>query len=196
MPTECAPLPPEVCKRLTRADCRALEAAGLLESEQYELIDGELVRKMGKSRLHAMVLKALLRWLRRTFGEPFIEHESSIDLSLTLDATNEPEPDAIVLRRATAAFPVTNPGPADLVLVVEVAVTTREYDLGAKAAIYAMAGIADYWVLDLRERRIVVHRNPSGARYASVTAYAADEMVSPLGAEAAPVCLRDLLPAD
>ncbi len=173
-----------------------MEAAGLLELERYELIDGELIRKMGKSRLHTIVLKQLLKWLRGVFGEPMVEHEASINLSRLMDATNEPEPDAMVLRQPSAEFPSLNPGPGDLSLVVEVAATTREYDLGVKAARYASAGIVEYWVLDLREMRIVVHRNPMGERYESIIAYAADERVSPLAAEGSFVCLRDLVNTD
>ena len=86
-----------------------------------------------------------------------------------------------------------NPGPSDLLLVVEVAATTQVYDLGAKAALYAKAGIVDYWVLDLVAMRIVVHREPMGERYESIIAYGADEPVAPLAATGSAVCLRDLV---
>ena len=66
----------------------------------------------------------------------------------------------------------------------------------AKAAKYASAGIDDYWVLDLSEMRLVVHRNPVGERYESIVAYFADEPVAPLAAEGAFVCLRDLVSTD
>ncbi len=191
-----AQLPLGTRRKYTREDCLVLEAAGRLDLERYELIDGELIRKVPKSRLHSIVLKMLLRWLRGEFGEPAVEQEVPIDLSRSLDATNEPEPDAIVLRRTTGKFPSVNPGPADLLLVAEVAVSTRDYDLGAKAALYAKAGIVDYWVLDLVAMQIVVHRNPVGERYESIVAYFADEPVAPLAAEGAFVCLRDLVSTD
>jgi Uma2 family endonuclease len=65
--------------------------------------------------------------------------------------------------------------------------------LGAKAALYASACIPDYWVVDLRNHRIVIHRDPADDRYNSIIAYAADEPVSPLAAEAATLRLQDLL---
>lgn len=186
-------IPSEERRKYTREDCRVLEAAGLLELERFELIDGELIRKMGKSRLHSITLRLLQRWLRGVFGEERVETAVPIDLSESLDATNEPEPDAIVLRRTSGEFPSVNPGPSDLLLVVEVAATTQVYDLGAKAALYAKAGIVDYWVLDLVAMRIVVHREPMGERYESIIAYGADEPVAPLAATGSSVCLRDLV---
>ncbi|MFN0104046.1 MAG: Uma2 family endonuclease [Bryobacteraceae bacterium] len=185
-------LPSEARRRLTREDCGALEAAGLLERERYELIDGELIRKMGKSRLHSNTLRRFLKWLSGVFDADYVEHEVPINLSATLDATNEPEPDATVLRQPALGFNTIYPGPLDILLVAEVSASTRDYDLGAKAALYARAGIVEYWVLDLVERRIVVHRNPMGESYGSIIAYAADEAVAPLAAESASIRLQDL----
>ena len=65
--------------------------------------------------------------------------------------------------------------------------------LGPKAALYASAGIADYWVLDMTNDRIVVHRDPVAGRYASIITYAADETVAPLAAPTHPTTLRQLL---
>ena len=98
------PYPSEARRRLTRADCQALETAGLLEWERFELIDGELIRKMPKSRLHSIVLHILHVWLQRVFGEEYVEQEVSIDLGASLTPTNQPEPDALVLRRPFREF--------------------------------------------------------------------------------------------
>ena len=64
---------------------------------------------------------------------------------------------------------------------------------GAHAQWEATAGIAEYWVLDLRDMRIVVHREPIGERYGSIIAYAADEAVTPLAADSASIRLCDLV---
>ena len=116
----------------------------------------------------------------------------AIDLGPFLRVTNEPEPDAIVLRQPLVESEAANPGPPDVILVAEVSSSTLDYDLGVKAALYASAGIAEYWVVDVRNMRIVVHRDPIGERYASVVAYAADEAVSPLAAKSASIRLIDL----
>ena len=191
--THTAQLPAEARRRLTREDCLALEAAGRLEYERYELIDGELIRKMPKSRLHSIALHLLQEWLRRVFGHEYVEREVSIDLGPLLTETNQPEPDAIVLRRPFREFRAANPAPPDLLLVVEVSATTQDYDLGAKAALYSSAGIAEYWVVDVGNMRIVVHRDPAGERYNSIIAFAADEAVTPLAADSASIRLCDLV---
>jgi Uma2 family endonuclease len=184
---------PDPRRKLTRADCAVLENAGLLEPERHELIDGYLVPKSPKSRPQALVGLRLSAWLQDVFGRWRVERETPIDLTPALNETNEPEPDVTVLTRPSDEFPKTAPRPADLLLVAEVSATTQDYDLGAKAALYATAGIAEYWVLDLRDFRLIVHRNPTAGRYASIVAYTADEPVSPLAAPSEQVRLRDLL---
>ena len=188
-----AQLPPDARTKLTREDCLALEAAGRLEWERYELIDGELIRKMPKSPLHSLALMLLVKWLREVFGYLHVTQEVSIGLGPILSATNEPEPDVVVLRRSAVQFRTANPEPLDMLLVAEVCATTQEYDLGAKAALYARAGIVEYWVVDVRNMRIVVHRDPMGERYGLIVAYAADEAVTPLAAQSASIRLCDLV---
>ena len=187
-----AQIPVEARRRLTREDCKALELAGLLDWDRFELIDGGLIPKVPKSRLHSNVLRRLCERLRRVFGIEQVDQEVPIDVSQRLNATNQPEPDAIVLRRPAGELGAANPAPPDLLLVAEVCATTQDYDLGVKAALYASAGIAEYWVVDVRNMRIVVHRDPMGERYASIVAYAADEAVSPLAAQSASIRLIDL----
>ncbi len=186
-----AHVPPEYRRKYTREDCRVLAAAGLLDLERYELIDGELVSKTGKSRLHSNVLRLLAKWLVAMFGDDFVDKE----VSVRLDSLNEPEPDAIVLNKPALSIQTDNPTPADIRLLVEVSVSTREYDLGPKAARYAAAGIPEYWVLDIEQNRIVVHRAPAPAGYQSIAAYSASEALSPLAAPGAVIRLTDLVPA-
>ncbi len=188
-----AETPPSRPRPLTRDDCKALEVAGLLEWDRFELIDGGLIPKVPKSRLHSNVLRRLCERLRLVFGVEQVDQEVPIDLSQRLNATNQPEPDVIVLRRPAEELGAANPAPPDLLLVAEISVTTLDYDLGAKAALYASVGIPEYWVLDLAANRIVVHRNPSGERYRSIVAYYADEAVAPLAAESASIRLADLV---
>jgi Uma2 family endonuclease len=189
-----AHVPPEYRRKYTREDCRVLAAAGLLDLERYELIDGELVSKMGKSAYHSMLVALLVEWLRTVFGGRFVHQEVSINLNPSLDRTNELEPDAIVLSREFTNFQSDNPTPADIRLLVEVSVSTREYDLGPKAARYAAAGITEYWVVDIDPNRIVVHRDPSPTGYQSIAAYSANEALSPLAAPHAVLRLTSLLP--
>jgi Uma2 family endonuclease len=67
-------------------------------------------------------------------------------------------------------------------LVVEVADTTLSFDLTTKAALYARAGIVEYWVLDVPGRRLIVHRHPQLGKYTTILIYSEQESVAPLAA--------------
>ena len=172
-------------KRWTREQCAALEASGLFERERLELIDGELISKMGKNRPHVNAFTLMHLWLLDAFGKQFVNAEAPIDVSPGDNPSNEPEPDLIVLNREFATFVAGNPQPGDIVLVVEIADSPLAFDLTTKAALYARAGIVEYWVLDVAGRRLFSHRNPVSGRYASVTIYNEHEPVAPVASPAA-----------
>jgi Uma2 family endonuclease len=176
-----APLVPPR-KLWTRAECAALETAGLLDGQHLELIDGELINRMGKHRPHVNSLTLLMGWLVQVFGVRFVNPESPIDVAPEDNPSNEPQPDIMVLKRDLAQIVSANPRPEDLQLVVEVADTTMNFDLTTKAALYARAGVVEYWVLDIKGRRLIVHREAGRMGYASIVVYGEHESVAPLSA--------------
>jgi Uma2 family endonuclease len=135
---------------------------------------------MGKKRPHVNALVAVQAWLVRTFGELYVNPEAPIDVAPEDNPTNEPEPDLVVLTKPSREFRDANPRPADLRLVVEISDSTLGFDLTTKAELYARAGIVEYWVVDVAARRLIVHRDPRQGLYNSLTAYGADESVTPL----------------
>lgn len=169
-------------KRWTRAECAQLASAGILDCEHLELIEGELIDKMGKHRPHVVGVAKIADWLRRVFGEDRVNSEAAIDVAPADNPVNEPEPDVIVFRSAGGAYAYSIPQPDDLALVVEVSDSTLRFDLTVKAALYARAGIMEYWVLDVNRHRLFVHRDPAPGGYGSVVIYGESEKVSPLGA--------------
>jgi hypothetical protein len=96
-----------------------LETAGLLEIQQYELIEGELVLKMGKNHPHMRALLLLVSWLRSVFGQNFVVQEPAIDVRPEDNPSSEPEPDAIVLERSFLELS-SRTRPEEFVLVYEV----------------------------------------------------------------------------
>jgi Uma2 family endonuclease len=167
-------------KRWNRAECAALEASGLWDQQHLELVNGELISKMGKGRPHVYAVSLVYPWLLRVFGEQFVSPEAPIDLAPEDNPTNEPEPDLIVLARPSREIQSGNPQPADLRLVVEISDSTLRFDLTVKAALYARAAIVEYWVVDVSARRIIVHRDPRDGAYRSIEAYNDQEAVRPL----------------
>jgi Uma2 family endonuclease len=166
-------------KRWTRQECVALETSGIWEQQHLELIEGELISKMGKKRPHANAIAVVHAWLLRVFGEKSVNQEAPIDVAPEDNPTNEPEPDLIVLTKPSREFK-DNPQPADLRLVVEISDSTLGFDLTTKARLYARARIVEYWVVDIPGQRIIVHRDPQAGKYQSIVAYAEQESVKPL----------------
>lgn len=161
-------------KRWTRAQVARMGEVGLLAAEEFELLDGRLVSTMGKGRLHVVAVRRLVVVLKEIFGEEFVDQEAPIDVSALDLETNEPEPDAVVLRRPALEIRDRNPQPEEVRLVAEVAAASLTSDLGWKAELYARAGIEEYWVLHLTGRQLLVHRNPEGGVYREVRAYEED----------------------
>lgn len=169
-------------KRWTRAECEAFQSTGLWDQQHLELIEGELVTKMGKNRPHTNTLTIVRNWMIAVFGGSYVNTETSIDVAPEDNPASEPEPDIVILAKPSGDFPKYNPGPADLRLVVEISDTTVGFDLTTKAGLYARAGIPDYWVSDIAASRLIVHRDPRNGLYKLVTAYKPDESVAPLAA--------------
>ena len=166
-------------KRWTRQECVVLEESGIWEQQHLELIEGELISRMGKKRPHANAIAVVHAWLLRVFGEKYVNQEAPIDVAPEDNPTNEPEPDLIVFSKPYREF-TANPQTSDLRLVVEISDSTISFDLTTKARLYARAGIVEYWVVDIPGRRVIVHRDPRDGQYQSVVAYAEQESVKPV----------------
>ena len=179
-PPIAAPLDPPR-KRWTREECEVMVKSGL-DIERWELIDGDLISRMSKNRPHVNVTAFLAAWLYRIFGFDFVLQEAPINVAAFDNPTNEPEPDLCILRMPYREFRTSNPGPADLHLVIEISDSTLDFDLRTKAQIYARAGIIEYWVVDVNRQRLIVHRDPSAGAYKSITEYAGSEQVTLLAA--------------
>ena len=189
------PIPPDPPrKRWTRAECVVLEASGLLDQQKLELVEGELISKMSKKRPHVNSVALLAGWLVQTFGLMFVNQEAPIDVAPEDNPTNEPQPDIIVLKQELSHFRSANPRSEDLLLVIEIADTSLNFDLTTKAALYARAGIQEYWVLDVCSRRLLVHREPKSGNYTCVAAYSETESVAPLAAPQKKFRVADAFP--
>jgi Uma2 family endonuclease len=172
---------------LTVSDVHAMLEAGILEeNSRIELLDGVLVEMSPQGPRHAYALRTL-----NMLGGP-VAAAAGLVLSIQapLDVSSPislPEPDFAIV----PATPIDR-HPAGALLVVEMGNTSLRMDLGPKARIYATAGIPEYWVLDVRRRRIVVHRDPSGSRYALVERVGVGESVTAV-AVALTVAVADLV---
>src|SRR5436190_5599471 len=143
--------------RWSRHEYGQLIDHGLLdEDDPVELLDGLLLVKEPQHSPHRTAVLLVAKALERGFGEGwFVQTQSPI----ILDDRSEPEPDVCVVRGSPRDYAAAHPTrPA---LIVEVAQSGLALARGRKAAAYARAGIADYWILNLDGRVLEVHREPA-----------------------------------
>lgn len=157
--------------------------------DRVELIEGEILLMSPDKSRHAATVEIVADVLRRAFGA-----RSSVRVQhpIALGARSEPEPDVAVVVGSPRDY--VDAHPATALLVVEVADTSLAFDRTAKAAMYAAAGLPDYWIVNLVDRCVEVHREPSAAGYVMITAHAGDETLIALGAPTASIRVSELLP--
>ncbi len=184
-------LPPTVTgrKRWSRADCRFLENACVLKG-RYELLDGEIILKLGQNRPHALTVSLLLAYLFSLFGPRRVQTQATMEVKEEDRVTNRPEPDIAVLREEVAYVPTGY----DVLLAVEISDTTQADDFGRKVSLYARAGVAEYWVIDLSRRVIIAYQQPQGDGWLSRTEYGETDTIASAAAPGAAVAVAELLP--
>lgn len=165
-----------------------LSGAGLFQDRRTELLKGALVIMPLPDEPNNQAVIAIAERLREAFGPGFQVREEK---AFVIEPDTDVGPDVTVVRKSELA-PGRKPTRAEL--IVEVSGSTLDYDLGEKAALYASAGVPEYWVVDLNERCIHVHRSPGAGVYASVTQSPAGAQVTPLDLTHQAIDIVDLLP--
>jgi Uma2 family endonuclease len=135
------------------------------ENDRVELIRGQLVAKMSIGDEHAACVKRLNRQFANSAGaRAIVGVQDPVRLTDSV-----PEPDISLLQPRADFYASGAPTPADVLLVVEVADSSLDYDRGVKGPLYAENGIAEYWIANLEDRCLEVHRQPrSDGTYADV----------------------------
>jgi Uma2 family endonuclease len=137
--------PPLPLRRFSVAEYHQMGEAGVLTpSDRVELLEGWIVEKMNQKPAHGYMVGELDRWFHRQIHDNWAVR---CQLPITL-AESEPEPDIAVAKGNHADFRLSHPTGADCRLVIEVADSSLAKDR-AKAAIYAAAGVQEYWIVNL-----------------------------------------------
>ena len=175
---------------------KLVEAEVLGPEDRIELLGGAMLVKEPQYSPHATAI-TLVHWaLSQAFGPGW---HVRTQMPVALDDDSEPEPDVCVVAGDPRDYRDAHPErPA---LIVEVALSRLSFDRKHKGGLYARARIADYWIVNLRERRLEVYREPVaeaaapfGWRYARVVTLPAGERIAPLALPPASITVADLLP--
>jgi Uma2 family endonuclease len=143
-----------------------LETGRIGPEERVELVDGELLTMPSVGGDHSSVTSRLIERLFDATDRSTVLVTGS--MPLRLDRYNELEPDVLVVTRRDDDYARSHPTAADTLLVIEVSDSTRAFDRGRKAELYARFGVVEYWVVDLVARQVLVHRAPEGGAYGEV----------------------------
>jgi Uma2 family endonuclease len=143
-------------------------------TDRLELIEGEIYEMSPIGRLHARCVDLLNHFLNKYSAEDVIVRVQS---PVILDDLTEPQPDISILRFQADFYKQSHPKPADVLLIIEVADSTVEYDRTIKFPKYATAGIPETWLINLEAERIEVHSNPKANIYGMVKIYQRGEEV-------------------
>lgn len=172
-----------------------LIAHGILTSDDHvELLEGEIVPKMSRNPPHEYARRLFHRALYGIIPDKFfLDAQGAVTLS-----DSEPEPDLYVVRGAEEDFGDKHPSHRDLSFVVEVADSSLQEDQGRKQRIYAAAGIPEYCIVNLIDRRVEMYRGPVKGRsptYRHCTVYLPGDAVPIIidGKEVGRVKVADLL---
>lgn len=155
---------------------------------RVELLDGVIYDMSPHRGPHAKGIAKVNQALMAAFGP---EYHVRPQLPLTLGSHSMPEPDLAVIAGHPDDY---EDHPSEAVLIVEVTDTSQHHDRKRKARIYARAGIADYWILNLRLDAVEVLRDPQGGLYRTRLVFHRGETISPLARPEGSIAVDDLLP--
>jgi Uma2 family endonuclease len=164
-------------RRFTADDYQRMGQAGILGREDHvELIDGEIIAMTPIGTRHcASVDRANRAFVTKAGDRAIVRVQGSV----RLDLYSEPEPDLVLLRPRADFYASAHPGPADILLIVEVAESSIEYDRDVKAHVYARSGVLEYWLADLNENVLLRHSSPGDGAYRNVQRYTRGQSLAP-----------------
>ena len=160
---------------------------GAFQSERVELIDGRLVQMSPQGERHVRAVSALMRIFNRALGD-----RAEVRGQAPFTASNEsvPEPDVALV----APGPYTTEHPSTAMLIVEASDATLRLDRVRKGPLYAASKVAEYWIVNLVDECVEIHRDPANGRYRSVETHGRGAVIHPLAFPDVAVPVDELLP--
>ena len=164
-------------KRFSADDYQRMGEAGILRREdRVELIDGEIIAMTPIGPRHCACVDRATRAFITKAGDSAIVR---VQGSVRLDLYSEPEPDLVLLQPRSDFYASAHPGPADILLIIEVAQSSIDYDREFKSHVYARSAVHEYWLVDLNENVLTCYAAPGGGTYQSVRRYTRGQSLAP-----------------
>ena len=145
---------------------RMMETGLLSKADRVELIEGELIAMAPIGSPHGGEVNYLVRCFAPLMAQDKIV--LAVQNPVTLPDDSEPQPDIAVLRWRDDFYRKSHPLPENVLLIIEVADTTTQYDRDIKIPLYARHHIPEVWLIDLQQRRLESYRQPEQGEYCQV----------------------------
>ena len=150
----------------TVEDYHRMVEAGILDDRQVELLNGEIIETVLEGTPHANLSTKGANYLRKLLGDRVEIREGK---PITLPNHSEPEPDIAVVQPLEEEYFEHHPYPENIFWLIELSNASLEKDLEVKRKTYATAGIAEYWVVNLKQMELIVFRSPNNGDYQQET---------------------------
>ena len=163
--------------RITTNRYQMMVATGVLTKyDRVELIEGDMLdmapigtkHSAIASRLNELLILAVARSATVVVGGP-----------VNLGEFSEPQPDLMLLKRRADFYSGKLPESVDVLLLIEVSDSSLSFDQGIKLNLYARYGVAEYWVVDVEGRRVVIYREPTAKGYIRKAEFQAPDVLTP-----------------
>ena len=182
-------------KRLfTRKEYHAMGKAGVFEhKERVELLEGEIIVMSPVGNRHAFCVDRL----NYEFADLNISKRAIVRVQnpAATSPTSEPEPDLMLMAYKDDRYVSGHPSPQDILLLVEVADSSLNYDTNVKLRHYAQVGVREVWIADLRNDRVISHTEPSPQGYLVSRIYRPGDTISPTAFPDLKIAVSDIIPA-
>ena len=181
----------EIVKHVfTVTDFERMAETGILsENDRVELIEGEIIEMSPIGKSHAACVDRFTRLLSRLDNKVILRVQGPIQL----DDYSEPQPDLTLLRHRDDFYAGSLPRPADVLLVIEVADSTLDYDRFMKLPAYARAGIPEAWLANLPADRIEMYAEPVDGAYTVIKHATRGEVIQSSSIEQLRLNVDDIL---
>ncbi len=175
----------------TVQDYHRMSDLGILDpNERTELIEGQIILMTAEGTPHVVTLQLLATNLQSQLETDLIRTQDPI----RLDDFSEPEPDLAIVKGTILDYAEHHPVPEDIYLVIEVADSTLKQDCEVKDKLYARSSIAEYWVIDIKNRQVHIFRDPTATGYTSQLILTETHSISPLAFPHIILSIASILP--
>lgn len=190
---------PQVCPmalqiarhQFTVGDYHRMVEAGILSPfDKVELIDGEVIQMSPIGSRHAGCVNRLNRLLNQKLGPTAIV---AIQNPVRLNEFSEPQPDVCVLQGRDDFYASQHPTASDILLIVEVADSTLEFDREVKRHLYESVNISEYWLVNLVDEEIEVYRQSETGKYSAASCYKRGEIIPVTVVESFSIQVEEIL---